>query len=173
MELEYALSSLIEKLEMEGILDDTVIVLTGDHYPYTLTEEEINEVSTYEREEMVEVNHSNLIIWNTNNEHKVIEKVASQIDVLPTILNLFGINYDSRLFIGNDIFSDEEGLAIFASRSWRSDKGTYFSNTGFVGEELSDNYITYMNSRIANSFTISKLLLEKNIYKKIEKEIGE
>lgn len=173
MELEYALSSLIEKLEMEGILDDTVIVLTGDHYPYTLTEEEINEVSTYEREEMVEVNHSNLIIWNTNNEHKVIEKVASQIDVLPTILNLFGINYDSRLFIGNDIFSDEEGLAIFASRSWRSDKGTYFSNTGFVGEEVSDNYITYMNSRIANSFTISKLLLEKNIYKKIEKEIGE
>lgn len=173
MELEYALSSLIEKLEMEGILDDTVIVLTGDHYPYTLTEEEINEVSTYEREEMVEVNHSNLIIWNTNNEHKVIEKVASQIDVLPTILNLFGINYDSRLFVGNDIFSDEEGLAIFASRSWRSDKGTYFSNTGFVGEEVSDNYITYMNSRIANSFTISKLLLEKNIYKKIEKEIGE
>lgn len=173
MELEYALNTLIEKLTDANILDDTVFVLTGDHYPYTLTEEEINEISSYKREEMVEVNHSNLIIWNTNNEHKEIEKVASQIDVLPTILNLFGIKYDSRLFIGNDIFSDEEGLAIFASRSWRSDKGTYFSNTGFVGEEVSEHYISYMNSRIANSFTISKLMLEKNIYKKIEKEIGE
>lgn len=171
MELEYALRTLLEKLESSGILEDTVLVLTGDHYPYTLTEEEINEVSTYEREKMVEVNHSNLIIWNTNNEHKVIEKTASQIDVLPTILNLFGIEYDSRLFIGNDIFSNEEGLAIFASRSWRSDKGTYYSNMGFVGD-ASDAYISYINTRIANSFTISKLLLENNIYEKIEKERG-
>lgn len=173
MELEYALQTLLEKLESAGILEDTVIVLTGDHYPYTLTEKEINEVSTYEREEMVEVNHSNLIIWNTNNKHKVIDKVASQIDVLPTILNLFGIEYDSRLFIGNDIFSDEEGLAIFASRSWRSDKGTYFSNKGFVGAEVSENYIKYMNKRIANSFTMSKLMFEKDIYSKLEKAKGE
>lgn len=174
MELEYALQTLIGKLEEAGILEDTVLVLTGDHYPYTLTKEEINEISTYEREELVSVNHSNLIIWNTNNEHKVVEKVASQIDVLPTILNLFGIDYDSRLFIGQDIFSNEEGLAIFASRSWKSDKGTYYKNTGFVGDEnVSADYISYMNSRIANSFTISKLMLEKDIYKKIEEAIGE
>lgn len=174
MELEYALQTLIGKLEEAGILEDTVLVLTGDHYPYTLTKEEINEISTYEREELVSVNHSNLIIWNTNNEHKVVEKVASQIDVLPTILNLFGVSYDSRLFIGQDIFSNEEGLAIFASRSWKSDKGTYYKNTGFVGEEdVSADYISYMNSRIANSFTISKLMLEKDIYKKIEEAIGE
>lgn len=172
MELEYALQTLIENLKNEGILDDTVIVLTGDHYPYTLTEDEINEISTYERERLVEVNHSNLIIWNTNNEHKVIEKTASQIDVLPTLLNLFGVEYDSRLFIGNDIFSDEEGLAIFASRSWKSDKGVYYSDKGFVGE-ASDAYIDAINNRIANNFTISKLLLEKNIYKKIEEQLGE
>lgn len=173
MELEYALQTLIEKLENAGILEDTVIVLTGDHYPYTLTEDEINEVSTYKREELVEVHHSNLIIWNTNNEHKVVEKVASQIDVLPTILNLFGIEYDSRLLIGQDIFSDEEGLAIFASRSWRSDKGTYFSNKEFEGANVSNDYIEYMNKRIANSFTISKLMLEKDIYSKLEKAKGE
>ncbi len=172
MELEYALNTLLRKLESAGILEDTVIVLTGDHYPYTLTEEEINEVSTYDREELVEVHHSNLIIWNTNNEHKVVDKVASQIDVLPTILNLFGVEYDSRLFIGNDIFSDEEGLAIFASRSWKSDKGIYYSDKGFVGE-ASDAYVTAINSRVANSFTISKLLVEKNVYEKIETRIGE
>ncbi len=171
-ELEYALSTLLDSLNKAGILEDTVIVLTGDHYPYTLTEEEINEVSSYPRDEMVEVNHSNLIIWNPHNEHVVVDKVASQIDVLPTILNLFGIPYDSRLLIGNDIFSDEEGLAIFASRSWRSDKGTYFSNKGFVGD-ADDHYITSINTRIANAFTISKLILEKDIYSRLDLEEGD
>ena len=172
MELEYALETLIADLENAGILGDTVLVLTGDHYPYVFTEEEVNEISTYKRDEMVEVNHSNLIIWNTNNKHVEVDKVASQIDVLPTILNLFGIEYDSRMLIGNDIFSDAEGLAIFASRSWRSDKGTYFSNKGFVGD-ADDAYIASMNTRIANSFTISKLLLEKDIYSRLNLEEGE
>ncbi len=172
-ELEKALTILLEKLEQAGILEDTVLVLTGDHYPYTLTEDQVNEISTYPRDEMVEVNHSNLIIWNPQNEFKEIDKVASQIDVLPTILNLFGIEYDSRMFIGNDIFSKEPGLAIFASRSWRSDEGTYFINKGFEGNAVSEEYINQINARIANSFTISKLLLEKNIYAKLEKETGD
>lgn len=173
MELEYALKTLITKLEESGLLEDTVLVLTGDHYPYTLTEDQINEVAPYKREKLVSVHHSNLIIWNTNNTHKVVEKVASQIDVLPTVLNLFGVDYDSRLFIGKDIFSDEEGLAIFSSRSWKSDKGTYFSNSGFVGEEVDPSYISSKNERIANDFVISRLLLEKNIYKRLEVPEGE
>ncbi len=169
MELEYALNALVNKLNDAGILEDTVIVLTGDHYPYTLTEEEINEISDYERDEIVEVNHSNLIIWNNKKEDKKIEKVASQIDVLPTILNLFGIEYDSRLLIGNDIFSDEEGLAIFSNRSWRSDKGTFYKNKEFVSstEEINEDYLAAINSRVANSFTISKFIIEKDIYRKI------
>ena len=173
MELEYALTNLIAKLEQQGILKDTVLVLTGDHYPYTLPMANINEISDYERDELVEANHSNLIIWNGQNKPQTITKVASQIDVLPTILNLFGIEYDSRLFVGNDIFSKEEGLAIFSSRSWRSDKGTYFKNTGFVGEEVSEDYLTYINNRVANSFTISKLIVEKDIYTKIKTMKGE
>ncbi len=172
MELEYALNTLLKKLESAGILNDTVIVLTGDHYPYTLTEAEINEVSSYERDGLVEVHHSNLVIWNTNNEPKIVDKVASQIDVLPTILNLFGVDYDSRLLIGNDIFSDEEGLAIFASRSWKSDKGVYYSDKKFIGN-ASDAYVEAINSRVANSFTISKLIVENNIYEKLEKEMRE
>ena len=42
-----------------------------------------------------------------------IDKIGSQIDVLPTLLNLFGITYDSRLIIGQDILSNKEGIAIF------------------------------------------------------------
>lgn len=172
LELEKALQTLIAKLEEKGILDDTVLVITGDHYPYTLTTDEINELSTYERDETIEVNHSNLIIWNNKNENKTIDKVASQLDVLPTILNLFGIEYDSRLLLGNDIFSDAEGFAIFSDRSWASDKGKYFTSSGFVAknnELVDNNYIETMNNRVSNSFTISKVIIEQDLYRKILK----
>lgn len=171
MELEYAITNLIQKLEKAGILEDTVIVLTGDHYPYTLTNSEIAEISDINRDEIIEINHSNLIIWNPNNEHVIIDKVASQIDVLPTILNLFGVEYDSRLLTGNDIFSDEEGLAIFSNRSWKTDKYTFYSHEEAVNNNYIDKkYIEQINNRVANSFTISKLLFEKEIYQKVLKE---
>lgn len=169
LELESALTSLIKDLKDKKILDDTVIVLTGDHYPYTLTNDEINEISDYERDEIIEVNHSNLVIWNKKTTKKQIDKVASQIDVLPTILNLFGMEYDSRLLIGNDIFSNTEGFAIFSNRSWVSDKGKYFVNEGFIpnSEEVDQKYIEDKNNRILNSFTMSKLIIEHNLYDKI------
>lgn len=171
IEFDRALKELINKLEKEGILDDTVLVITGDHYPYTLNIDEINELSTYERDETVEVNHSNLIIWNNKKENKTIDKVASQIDVLPTLLNLFGIEYDSRLLIGNDIFSDAEGFALFSNRSWISDKGIYNFDKGFTAknnETVEQSYIDEKNNRVANSFTISKLIMENDLYRKIE-----
>ncbi len=171
LEFEYAMEALVQGLDEKGILDDTVIVIVGDHYPYTLTVDEINEVSTYERDKTVEVNHSNLIIWNNKKVDITINKVASQLDVLPTILNLFGVEYDSRLLIGNDIFSDKEGLAIFSDRSWRSDLGVYYSATKeFVandGVEIPENYVQNMNVKIANYFTMSKLMLQENIYAKL------
>ncbi len=170
LELENALTTLINQLKKNKILDDTVIVLTGDHYPYTLSTDEINEISSYERDEIIEVNHSNLIIWNNKNEHKVIDKVSSQLDVLPTILNLFGIDYDSRLFVGKDIFSDAEGFAIFSNRSWISDKGFYLTNSGFVpkkDQKIDENYINEQNNHISNSFSVSKMIMEKDLYKKL------
>lgn len=170
LELEEAIKILIERLDAKGILDDTVLVLTGDHYPYTLTLDEINEISSYERDETIEVNHSNLIIWNNKNENKTVEKVASQLDVLPTILNLFGVEYDSRLLIGNDIFSTEEGFAIFSNRSWISDQGKFITNKGYIAKNsnlVDNNYIEAMNNRVSNSFTISKAIMEKDLYGKI------
>ena len=118
MELDRALETLINKLNEKGILDDTVIALVGDHYPYTLSIDQVNEVSDYTRDEVVEVNRSNFILWNSEMDEPVkVDKVGSQIDVLPTLLNLFGIGYDSRLMMGQDILSDNPGVAIFSNRS--------------------------------------------------------
>ena len=176
VELDKMLEELIKDLEESGELDNTVIALVGDHYPYTLSIDEMNEAATYEKDDTIEVNHSNFILWNNQIEEPiVIDKVGSQIDVLPTILDLFGIDYDSRLIVGKDILSDYEGLAIFSNRSWTSDYGSYDSSTKTFtlkeGKELKDEtieeYVTRINNRVANSFSISKLIIDNNYYEYI------
>lgn len=171
IELDKSLETLISNLEEAGVLDDTVIALVGDHYPYTIDINTINEISTYKKDGVVEVNKSNFILWNNGMTPVEVNKVGSQIDVLPTLLNLFGIEYDSRLIVGKDILSNSEGLAIFSNRSWVSDKGTYFANTKkFVpkeGNEIPDDYVEKVNNDVANKYTISKLLVDNNYYKYI------
>lgn len=168
IELDRALETLINSLKEAGVLEDTVIALVGDHYPYTLTIDEINEISDYERDEIVEVNRSNFIIWNSEMETIEVDKVGSQIDVLPTLLNLFGIEYDSRLIVGKDILSDTPGLAIFSDRSWVSDYGTYKKGkfTLKEGKTLNniDEYVNEMNNLVSNRFTLSANIIKYNMY---------
>lgn len=171
IELDKALELLIKKLEAAGEIENTVIALVGDHYPYNFTIEEVNELSTYKRDKIIEVNRSNFILWNPLVPKTTIKKVASQIDVLPTILNLFGIEYDSRIIIGKDILSDAPGLAMFSNRSWVSDYGRYTGGTftQVEGEEIGDEYVSRMNKIVANKFSMSTLLMKKDYYKKVIK----
>lgn len=168
IELDRALELLINKLEEANILDDTVIVLLCDHYPYGLTLNEINEISTYQRDAVVEINSNNLIIWNNKIKHKEITKPAMSIDVIPTVYNLFGLEYDSRLYMGKDIFSDTNGLAFFKNRSWVTDKGTYLSTKNSMtktSEDVSKEYINEINNLVSNRRNISKLIIKTDFYK--------
>ncbi len=175
IELDRALESLINKLEEANKLDDTVIVLVADHYPYGLSLDDINSVSSYTKDSVIEINRSNLIIWNNQLETTRITKVASQIDVIPTVYNLFGIEYDSRLFIGKDILSDEPGLAIFSDRSWVSDDGKYFaaSNKFVANKEVSDDYVDMVNNIVANKISVSSLIMSSNYYDSIKDYLNE
>ncbi len=167
IELDRALEYLINTLEEKGRLDDTVIVLLADHYPYKLSLKDVNSLSTFERDQVVGVNHNNLILWNSKQEDQHITKVCMSSDVLPTVYNLYGIEYDSRLLTGQDIFSTKEGLAIFNNRSWVSDKGTYYANNSkFVGdEELPEGYIDSINAIVKNRLNIGKLIIKNDYYK--------
>ncbi|HAB66063.1 MAG TPA: hypothetical protein DCE23_01715 [Firmicutes bacterium] len=176
VELDKMLENLLQKLEESGELKDTVIALVGDHYPYTLSTEEVNTAATYQKDGIIEINRSNFILWNSEIEEPIIvDKVGSQIDVLPTLLNLFGVDYDSRLIVGKDILSNAEGIAIFSNRSWVTDIGSYNSSSRTFtlkeGKELTDEtqqeYISRINRRVANNFTISKLIIDNNYYQHI------
>lgn len=174
IEVDRALELLIKRLEEAGKLDDTVIVLTPDHYPYGLSNANINEVSAIDRDDAFELYHSDLIIWNNRMETIEVDKVGSNPDVLPTILNLFGIEYDSRLIMGQDLLSDKEGLVVLANRSWISDKVKYNSVTSeiiprYEGIEVDEEYIAKLNNLVDNQFKISNMVLQNNYYKKLFK----
>lgn len=174
IELDKALEELINKLKEKDILDDTVIVLSADHYPYGLTNNDINSVTPLE-DAKFDIHKNNLIIWsNTMKKNIKIDKIAESLDILPTILNLFGINYDSRLLIGKDILSDTDGLVILNDRSWITKYGKYNASTqkftSLTEEEIPENYVNKINEIVANKFVISKNILDTNYYKHVFKE---
>lgn len=170
IELDHALETLMKKLEEAGKLDDTVFVLLADHFPYNLSIENINILSSYERDSLIEANSNNLIIYNSKMKSVKIPKVGMSIDVLPTVLNLFGIKYDSRVIMGKDILSTNEGIAIFKDKSWVTNKGTYYASTGkFVAksDEIPEGYVDKINQIVSNRVAISRMIVDNNYYKSI------
>ena len=169
IELDKALELIIKKLEEAGKLDDTVIAVVPDHYPYSMNINSINELSTYKRDERFEVNHSTLIIWNNKQEHKVIDKITNSLDFIPTLLNLFNVEYDSRIITGKDIFAPNEGLVFFTDRSWISDKGRYNAASGVftpsTTEEIAPDYVKNMNAIVSSRINTSKLIMETDYYR--------
>ena len=165
IELDKALENLVNSLEEEKKLDKTVFVLMADHYPYELDMESINELSTYERNH-IEINHNALIIWNPKLETVEIEKPCMSADVLPTIYNLFGIEYDSRMFIGKDILSNNFGIAILSDRSWITKEGVYNASEDYFtpNKEVEESYVENINQLVNNRLNISREIIENDYY---------
>ena len=174
IELDKAVGELINRLSEAGKLEDTVIVISGDHYPYGLTLEEINELSTYQRDDIFEKYRMPFLIWSGSMKEPIkVEKVGSSLDILPTVLNLFGIEYDSRLLIGRDILSNASPLVIFSDRSFITDKGRYNAITEeFIpneNTEIEEGYVQKINNIIYKKYQMSRLILENDYYRKIMK----
>lgn len=120
LELEYALSYLNERLESAGIADKTVIVLTADHFPYGLSDKEYEELSGRRISDIFDKQKNSFICYVPNLAKPVtVDKYCSTIDILPTVLNLFGFTYDSRLIAGHDVLApDSLNVAILADGSF-------------------------------------------------------
>lgn len=169
IELDKALEYLLQRLEEAGVADKTAIVLAGDHFPYGLTDEEYSELIGYEIDDFSKYK-SSLIFWVGGLEENIIvDEYCCNVDVLPTILNLWGFEYDSRMLAGTDVFSDSAHTAVLVDKSWMNDKVWFNANTGeirYLVEEstLPANYIDNMNLRIATRFAISADILNEAYY---------
>ena len=172
LELEHALTYLVEELEKAGRLDDTVFVLTSDHYPYGLTDAEVAELRGEVFTSEFDLYREGLLIWNSKMvQPVVIDKLCSNVDVLPTVSNLFGLEYDSRLLMGNDILSDHPGYVLFNNWSLITELCEYSTRTGkttvYEGVELPDGYVSTMHSILGTKFNLAKKILDIDYYARI------
>lgn len=185
MELEKGLTHLLEDLEEAGIADHTLIAMAPDHVPYSDLDilEELagrdfgsDSVETLDEENVdLDVYRNTWILWSAGMKEPVeVEKICSQVDILPTMLNLLGAEYDSRLLAGTDVFSDQEGMAIFFSRSWITDQGTYSRYTeefqpapGVEMTEEEQNVYVENKKYVADCrLRLGELIIETDYYRK-------
>lgn len=172
IEFDLAMKRLLEILNEAGVADDTVIVISPDHYPYGLTNEEISELAGHEIETEFELYKGVLLIYCQGMDNPVVvDEPAGSLDIIPTVSNLFGFEFDSRLLMGRDIFSSSPPLVIFSNRSWITDTGRFNAKKGkfesFEGVEVPENYLKYINGIVNNKFKMSQKILEKDYYRKI------
>ena len=184
IEVDRALEELLTKLEETGQLDKTLIVASPDHVPYfnVDTLEELSGEKFGSSEDLenlkessinVDVYKNTLFIWSASMEEPVyVDKVCCQVDILPTVSNLLGLEYDSRMLSGSDILSDSEGQVIFHSRSWLTDKGYYNRYTQeftpaagvTMTAEEQESYVDSMKKQVTNKLSCTELIIENDFY---------
>ena len=169
IELDESLKLLMDKLKSDNKLDDTVIVLFGDHHPLKMESKYLNDYSPINRYEDFNMDRLPFFIYNSATESKKISKTASTFDILPTLANLFDLDYDPRYYVGVDVFSDEETVVIFTNGSWITDKGLYNSSTNtyksLTEETMTDEYIKRINKRVNDKFYVSDKILTLDYFK--------
>ena len=171
IELDRALEYLLEELEKAGVAEKTLIVVSADHYPYGLKKADIDNLAGHTVESNFELYKSSLLIYAKGMEPITIDKPVSSMDIIPTISNLLGLEYDSRLLMGSDIFSDTSSLVIFDNRSFITDRGKYNSLTReFTPSEgvvVEDGYVKGILDVIDKKFYFSAKILDLDYYAEV------
>ena len=188
LELEAALTYMLEKLEANGIADDTVICLSADHYPYILAEADVDyyvELTGRQDTELDTSRYRNaLILWCGSMEEPVtVDIPCSAVDIVPTLSNLFGLPYDSRLLSGRDILDDSYNAAsaggsiplvilpTAAGNSWATAAGVYEARsrtfTRAPGVTVAEDYVDSINALIPTKYTYAKLMIQYDYYRTV------
>src|SRR5699024_4609948 len=131
--VDNAIGILLEGLDSLNILDDTVIVLFGDHYPYAIEPDTLNLELDYDATLDSNADQVPLIIYNSELEEKEFLQYTSYINLTPTLANLFNLKFDSRLYMGLDALSSEyDSLVIFPDGSWKNANAYYNASTSKI-----------------------------------------
>ena len=170
-ELETALTYLMERLEQAGVADRTVIVLTNDHYPYGLTDEQYSELVGHKVDTVFEKFRNSFICYVPGMEPVEVDTYCSTVDILPTLLNLFGLPYDSRLLAGRDVLSEGASrMAVLSDQSFVTEDYGFNAATGQAkvfteGYEVDEADLIRRQNTIQNQFQVSLDVLNYDYYK--------
>ena len=169
IELDRALEYLMTRLEEAGVADKTAIVIASDHYPYGLTDRQYESL-VGEPQDKFQKYKSTLFFWVGGlEENIVVDEYCCNVDILPTILNLWGFEYDSRMLAGTDVFSNGTHIAILQDGSFLNDKVWLDAGKGEVRylvdqSTLPEGYVENMVKFVQTKFTVSKDILNYAYY---------
>ncbi len=176
-ELDLALERLLELLEEKEILKDTVLVLFGDHYPYGLDNKDLNLVLPYNVDERNNVDKTPFVIYNSEATKKEFDVYTSYINILPTLLNLFDLEYDPRLYMGEDILAPDyknsyKNRVILADGSWETTIGRYDATNGIMTyygkEDYTEEEVISYNKEINDKIKMSTLAITTNYFEYLQ-----
>lgn len=161
-----AIGEFITKLDDLGVLEDTVIVIYGDHdAKFTIKQYEEylgKDIDFYEYEQLTKVP---LIIWTKDKQVQgEITKIMGAYDVMPTLANMFDFEYEYAL--GHDIFSIDENIVVFPNGNWVTDK-VYYNNQLSdykVYNEVSEEYLKENEEKAKKVVEISNYLIRYNLF---------
>ncbi len=166
-ETDYMVELLINTLQEKMLLDDTVIVVFTDHYLYTLSDQTI--LDKYKETDNNLINHTPFFIWSNNIEKTKITEVTSQLNILPTLINLFGLEYHPNYYIGTDALdSNYNGYVFFSDYSWYD--GNVYVDGGIVTNNKIIDPLSLEDKNYYINYIIRKndLTLKYNYFKTIE-----
>lgn len=175
--VDNAIGVLLNGLEERGILDDTVIVLYCDHYPYAISSSDLNKVFDYDVSIDGNADQVPFIIYNSEISSKHFKDYTTYINITPTVANLFGLEYDSRLYMGSDLFSSSyESLVVFADGSWKNEIAYYDVGTNkvnyYTDKTYTDEEILAINEKISLKLNMSSLAIKNNYFSYLEKKLN-
>ena len=173
-ELEKAMAYLMQRLEEAGKLDNTLIVLTGDHYPYYVYDNDRDSLAGHHVETEFELYKSTCIMWTGGLEEPIqVDTPCCNVDILPTVLNLMGLRYDSRMIAGRDIFSSTPHYAALYNRNfvtplvmYNNAEGTStWTANGNETDQFKENYLNYYMSQVRNRYSMSLAIEDTDFYR--------
>ena len=156
-----AIKMLIDELNNQNKLEDTVLIFFSDHYAYSMNQEMVNE-----QKKETDANlktKTPFFIYSVNNDPKKIDKVNSTIDILPTISDLFGLEYNPNIYFGDSIFNDEyKGLVVFNDNTWFDGKIYY---KGEENQKYDMSYIEKINAYAKQLLTLGGQIIETDYFR--------
>ena len=175
--VDNAIGILLEGLDSLNILDDTVIVLFGDHYPYAIEPDTLNLELDYDATLDSNADQVPLIIYNSELEEKEFLQYTSYINLTPTLANLFNLKFDSRLYMGLDALSSEyDSLVIFPDGSWKNANAYYNASTSkisyYTKNMYTDEEILAINSKVRLKLEMSSLAIRRNYFSYLNKSLN-
>lgn len=177
IELDKAIGYLMDELEANDRLKDTVIVIFGDHYAYGVDKSTIWDYDDIKDDDSdMDLHNVPLLIYSDSFIlDGYIENYMSSIDMIPTLANLFNLPLDYGMVFGNDALANDDNIVRFADLSFVSRTFSYdsLSEEMIIPDEINPEYIIYLSNTFINDYKYNVLVLEYDYFKKDEEETEE